>query len=57
MSDYNYYREQLKKLDTNHCVTAKFVSNNGDTNYLSLNKESATEIVQFLTENYLTEKE
>lgn len=57
MSDYNYYREQLKKLDTDHCVTAKFVSNNGDTNYLSLNKESATEIVQFLTENYLTEKE
>ena len=57
MSDYNYYREQLKKLDTNHCVTAKFVSNNGETKWIALNKESAIEIVQFLTENYLTEKE
>lgn len=53
---YNYYKEQLGKIDTEHSVTVKFFSNGGDTNCLALNAESAKEIIEFLKTNYLKPK-
>ena len=45
----NYYKTQLKKLsDTN--LKIKIISDNGDTNFMDLNNESAKEIIEFLTQ-------
>jgi hypothetical protein len=53
-----YYTDQLKKVEphkTEYAPTIKiFANGNGEsTNHLSLNKESATAMVEWLTENYI----
>ena len=44
----NYYKEQLKKL--NGRINVKFTSENGETNYLALNKECCRAIAETITE-------
>lgn len=58
MADYNYYQEQLKDIctDGQYPAQLKISSDTGTTNWLALNAESAKEIVQFLTVNYLKPK-
>lgn len=43
-----YYNNQLSKLDLTGNIQVKFTSLNGDTNYLSINKESIECIIDFL---------
>jgi len=58
MKKYNYYLEQLKKVSTSgeYAPKIKIMGGNtldGHTNWMDLNKESATEIVKWLNDNYL----
>jgi uncharacterized protein (UPF0333 family) len=56
MDEFNYYRTELEKINTKSEYPAqlKIKSESGETKWLSLNQESASEIVQFLTDKYLT---
>ena len=56
-----YYRTQLDRIEPNkteYAPTIKvFANGNGtDTNNLSLNKESAEVLIEWLTKNYINEK-
>ena len=55
MGEYNYYKEELKKVDvsTEYSPTIKIKSVNGETKWLELNKESVNELISWLSENYL----
>lgn len=55
MAEFNYYQQELNKVDCkgDYPAQIKIKSVSGETKWLSLNNESATEIVKFLTENYL----
>lgn len=46
--DYNYYQDQLKKLDVNQYLNIKISGAHGSTNYMGLNKESAKILIEFL---------
>lgn len=56
MDEFNYYKTELEKINTESEYPAqmKIKSESGETKWLSLNQESASEIVQFLTDKYLT---
>ena len=51
---YNYYREQLEKIDrkSQYAPTVQLKSVDAKTNHLSLNDESATELVRWLKQHY-----
>lgn len=58
----NYYQQQLERINpslTPNAPTIKvFANGNGtDTNHLNLNKESVHEIIYFLAQNFLSNKE
>lgn len=52
----SYYERQLNTIqpavNTPYGITVKFTSIAGDTNYIHLNDESASAIVEFLSNNY-----
>jgi hypothetical protein len=52
----NYYRSQLEKIGNPHVGYAPQVKinspENGQTNWMALNDESAQELVNWLNENY-----
>ncbi len=61
MKKYNYYKEQLQRIEvgkTEYNPTIKVLANgNGrDTNNMDLNKESAKELIKWLTDNYVSTK-
>lgn len=50
-----YYKDQLSKIEGNNIgypATVKLTKEGKSTNWLSLNNESATELVMWLKENY-----
>lgn len=50
-----YYKDQLEKIQANslgHTTTIKITNNGVSTNWLSLNSESATQLVIWLKDNY-----
>jgi hypothetical protein len=47
MGEYNYYREQLDRVKGNN-VQVKITSDDGCTNYMSLNEDSAKEIKKWV---------
>lgn len=52
----NYYKDQLSKIagnDLGFPAQVKLTKNNKKTNWLSLNDESATALVEWLRENYI----
>lgn len=52
---YNYYKDQLSILDPkneNFPTRIKLTGINNQTKWMSLNDESANELVQWLKENY-----
>ena len=57
MKNSNYYQQQFNRVkpETEYCPTVKiFANGNGtDTNHISLNAESASELIEYLVENYL----
>lgn len=50
-----YYKDQLNKvkIDPIYAPTLKISSVTGQTKWMDLNKESATEIVKWLTANFI----
>ena len=61
-ADSSYYTDQLRKIQvgsTEYAPTIKvFANGNGsDTKHLNLNKESATVLVQWLTENFINKED
>lgn len=52
-----YYKDQLAKLTGNTAVNIKLVNSGGETNWLSLNDESATALVEWLKDNYTINSE
>ena len=48
----NYYKTELERLNPNDNVNVQFSSDSIDTRWLTLNKDSAEQIIKFLIENY-----
>lgn len=57
MAEFNYYEQELNKVDTSNEFGAqiKITSESGETKWLRLNNESAKAIINFLNNNYGTE--
>jgi len=45
---YNYYQEQLDRLVTTDCLSIKIRGENGETKWMTLNKESVPKVIEFL---------
>lgn len=50
--DTTYYKNELNILNNDASCIVKLKSNTGNTKWLSLNDESATELVQWLKKHY-----
>lgn len=60
INKYNYYKEELNKINpklTEYAPTIKvFANGNGqDTKNLSLNKDSAKELIKWLNDNFINQ--
>lgn len=51
----NYYKDQLNRIDVNDFWPPKIQLNctNNKTNWINFNKDSATELVKWLTDNFI----
>lgn len=49
MAEYNYYREQLNRVKGTN-VQVKITSDDGCTNYMRLNEDSARELKKWMDE-------
>lgn len=51
----NYYKDQLNRIDVNDFYPPKIQLSctNNKTNWINLNKDSATELVKWLTDNFI----
>jgi hypothetical protein len=50
MAEYNYYKEQLKRVQIEENLRLKIYGEFGETNVLDLNRESVPIIIHFLSE-------
>ena len=50
-----YYRDELAKIETTseYAPTMRITSATGNTKYININKESAAELIQWLTINFI----
>jgi hypothetical protein len=57
MGKSTYYSDQLKQIDTKNEYAPKIQIHNGEndtkTHFLDINKESAAELVKWLSDNFL----
>jgi len=51
----NYYRDELAQIDTDseYAPTMRITSATGNTKYININKESAAELIQWLTIHFI----